>query len=97
MGKNIRATHKLNAQTCEEQLNMFLPYLMQDLYMVHLLPCTHQDFIWLSARHFAVHAGKFLLALFIFNLSILQCCKQWQNVELIFHKSPQENVEGDQI
>jgi hypothetical protein len=42
---------------------------MQDLYKVHLLPCTHQDFIWLSARHFAVHGGKFLLALFIFNLS----------------------------
>jgi len=31
-------------------------------YMLHLLPCTHQDDIRLCAKYFAIKADQFLLA-----------------------------------
>jgi hypothetical protein len=65
---------------------------MQVQYVLHLLPCTHQDDIQLHAKHFAIKLGQFLQSLFVFNPS-----RHWRNENLIFHKAPREKVKGGQI
>jgi hypothetical protein len=60
--------------------------------MFHLLPCTHQDDIRFRAKHFAIKANRFLQSLFIFDSSTCLGYRHWRNVNLIFHKAPQENV-----
>jgi hypothetical protein len=69
IGKKVTATQKLNAQHYKEQLKKFFSYPMQVQSVLHLLPCTYQDDIWLCAKHSAVKADQFLQLLFIFSPS----------------------------
>jgi len=57
----VIATQNVNSYFYKEKLRkvfLFIPYKVQ--YMLHLLPCTHQDDIQLRVKHFAVKADQFL-------------------------------------
>jgi len=42
---------------------------MKVQYVLHLLPCTHQDDIQLHLKQFAIKADQFLQSLFVFDPS----------------------------
>jgi hypothetical protein len=59
------------------------------------VPCTHQDNIQHDAKRSAIKAGKFLQSLFISDPSSWSGLQaHWQDVNIIFHKAPQEELKG---
>jgi hypothetical protein len=67
--KEVTAIQKLNSHHCKEQLKKFFSSPLQLQYVLHLLPCTHQDDIRLRDEHFAIKADQFLQSLFVFESS----------------------------
>lgn len=75
-GKTLIATQKLNAHCCEEQLTDFVfchPPLSPFLHVLH---CTHWDYIWLCAKEFFFFLHSlFLLCPWNSDLQALAKCK----------------------
>jgi hypothetical protein len=63
IGKKVIATQQLNAHHCKEQLKKIFLYPMKVQYVLHLLPCMHQDDIRLRDKYFAIKAVQFLQSL----------------------------------
>jgi hypothetical protein len=62
--KKLIIIQKLNSTTVKSNSKsfffFFFSFPMQVQYVLHMLPYTHQDDIWLRTKHFAIKADQFL-------------------------------------
>jgi len=91
VGKKVIATQNLNTLCCKEQLTAFFLYAPWKLSICSIWCPVYLEVIFdlvPNALLFRFGSDFFLI------LQVLQGYRHWQNINLIFHKTPHGKVKG---